>query len=672
MYQIQHSTFVSHSEHQMNSSAMVTRQPRSASSHVQAMLGSGGSPKPQTQVDSHRQGIEGGALLQWQRTYGNRHVQKTVNDGYSNKVTGIPTQLRTGLEKLSGLSFDDVKVHYNSARPLQYNALAYTQGAEIHLAPGQEQHLPHEVWHVVQQKQGRVRPTFRRAGVAINDDVRLEKEATQIGSRAQSMGAQLVPSQTFSHQSSINAHQHNGHLLNTATTQPIQRVKFAKMRTTLIAGSNQRKTNPAYNAILGDLQQAALDEQVAVTAQDFTNLGNRITTILGQIPQAHSKQAVRNNALTALTHSLTQKQQDLQQQILADQPDGVTKHKVKSGPKAGFEIEFNNVLILDPSRATPYVRKYLNGHISQEPNKKALSSLGYPKRKVLFTAPNGTWEGQADTTLDLCSNLEIVTKPLTAKAWLARQGAAAKDQAALTTFITNLQAEPRKRLLLPKQVLDNLQLNQAGARLFKLDTEATSQMQMTAAMPVPRNQTAEPDWWIKGLNWDAMPYLQHIVDALQTTSFGIQSNPKSAAFMKDGKNVILKTPILALLGKPTAKVKRDAKQRWVIGVAKLCGVEDLSQSAGEELVRTSQGSPAHMHLQGTNFTWQQYFADLLVGKDRVTQWAKTAFGGTEDIGLGQISDSSLGPDYAIEEHRELAGHDNYLIRARRWANNRTI
>jgi hypothetical protein len=25
--------------------------------------------------------------------------------------------------------------------------------------PGQEQHLPHEAWHVVQQKQGRVKPT---------------------------------------------------------------------------------------------------------------------------------------------------------------------------------------------------------------------------------------------------------------------------------------------------------------------------------------------------------------------------------------------------------------------------------------------------------------------------------------------------------------------------------
>ena len=41
----------------------------------------------------------------------------------------------------------------------QLNALAYNSGSPIHVAPGQEQHLPHEAWHVVQQKQGRVVPT---------------------------------------------------------------------------------------------------------------------------------------------------------------------------------------------------------------------------------------------------------------------------------------------------------------------------------------------------------------------------------------------------------------------------------------------------------------------------------------------------------------------------------
>jgi len=45
--------------------------------------------------------------------------------------------------------------------PAQLNALAYAQGSDIHVAPGQEKHLPHEAWHVVQQSKGRVKPTMQ-------------------------------------------------------------------------------------------------------------------------------------------------------------------------------------------------------------------------------------------------------------------------------------------------------------------------------------------------------------------------------------------------------------------------------------------------------------------------------------------------------------------------------
>ena len=83
---------------------------------------------------------------------------------------------------------DDVKVHYNSAKPAQLNAHAYAQGTDIHIASGQEKHLPHEAWHVVQQKQGRVQPTtLMKAKVPINDDQGLEKEADVMGARALQM-----------------------------------------------------------------------------------------------------------------------------------------------------------------------------------------------------------------------------------------------------------------------------------------------------------------------------------------------------------------------------------------------------------------------------------------------------------------------------------------------------
>jgi Domain of unknown function (DUF4157) len=105
--------------------------------------------------------------------------------------TGLPDQLKSGVENLSGLAMDDVKVHYNSSQPAQLNAHAYAQGSEIHVAPGQEQHLPHEAWHVAQQKQGRVQPTMQmKMGVPVNDDPGLESEADLMGAKAMQMPIQ--------------------------------------------------------------------------------------------------------------------------------------------------------------------------------------------------------------------------------------------------------------------------------------------------------------------------------------------------------------------------------------------------------------------------------------------------------------------------------------------------
>jgi hypothetical protein len=107
--------------------------------------------------------------------------------------SGLPQQLKSGIESLSGMSMDHVNVHYNSDRPAQLNAHAYAQGGDIHLAPGQEQHLPHEAWHVVQQAQGRVQPTTQmKEATPINDDPGLESEADSMGAKALSVGqAQL-------------------------------------------------------------------------------------------------------------------------------------------------------------------------------------------------------------------------------------------------------------------------------------------------------------------------------------------------------------------------------------------------------------------------------------------------------------------------------------------------
>ena len=116
------------------------------------------------------------------------HSQRGHNTDVAQRKenkTGLPDDLKSGMENLSGMSLDDVKVHTNSSNPAQFQAHAYAQGSDIHLGPGQEKHLPHELGHVVQQKQGRVQPTKQLAGkVNVNDDAALEKEADTLGSSA--------------------------------------------------------------------------------------------------------------------------------------------------------------------------------------------------------------------------------------------------------------------------------------------------------------------------------------------------------------------------------------------------------------------------------------------------------------------------------------------------------
>ena len=98
--------------------------------------------------------------------------------------TGMPDNLKSGIESLSGFSMDDVRVHYNSSKPATVQALAYTQGTDIHVAPGQEKHLPHEAWHVAQQMAGRVSPTTNINGTPVNDNAGLEHEADVMGEKA--------------------------------------------------------------------------------------------------------------------------------------------------------------------------------------------------------------------------------------------------------------------------------------------------------------------------------------------------------------------------------------------------------------------------------------------------------------------------------------------------------
>lgn len=108
------------------------------------------------------------------------------------EATGIPGPVRAKMEAAFGADFSDVRVHPSSSRAAELGALAYTQGSEIHVAPGHwapetrrgQDLLGHELAHVVQQRSGRVSVTTQHGGVGINDEPALESEADALGARA--------------------------------------------------------------------------------------------------------------------------------------------------------------------------------------------------------------------------------------------------------------------------------------------------------------------------------------------------------------------------------------------------------------------------------------------------------------------------------------------------------
>tara|TARA_B100000497_G_C7694475_1_gene423506 strand:+ start:3314 stop:4765 length:1452 start_codon:yes stop_codon:yes gene_type:complete len=111
------------------------------------------------------------------------------NASKNNSNKELPAKLKIGVEALSGVDMSDTTVHKNSSLPAQFKAQAFAEGTNIHLAPGKEEHLAHEAWHVAQQKQGRVEPTKQLKGKTnINDDPTLEKEADTMGAKALTIG----------------------------------------------------------------------------------------------------------------------------------------------------------------------------------------------------------------------------------------------------------------------------------------------------------------------------------------------------------------------------------------------------------------------------------------------------------------------------------------------------
>lgn len=103
----------------------------------------------------------------------------------------MPGDVRGKMEAAFGTDFSPVRIH-EGPHAEAIGAQAYTQGTDIHFAPGQYQPssqggqelLGHELAHVVQQAEGRVKATTQAKGVDINADGSLEREADELGARA--------------------------------------------------------------------------------------------------------------------------------------------------------------------------------------------------------------------------------------------------------------------------------------------------------------------------------------------------------------------------------------------------------------------------------------------------------------------------------------------------------
>lgn len=101
----------------------------------------------------------------------------------------LPPTLLAKMEAAFGADFSGVRVHIGP-QASRIGAVAFTTGNDLYFAPGQfqpdsvkgQQLIGHELAHVIQQRQGRVRSPG--SGIAVVQDRALEAEADRLGMRA--------------------------------------------------------------------------------------------------------------------------------------------------------------------------------------------------------------------------------------------------------------------------------------------------------------------------------------------------------------------------------------------------------------------------------------------------------------------------------------------------------
>lgn len=166
---------------------------------------------------------------QFEKINNSKPIQKKsfasqINNSNKNQ-TALPNNVQQKMENSFQQDFSNVDIKTNSKDAQNMNALAFTQGNSVHFAPGQfspntkkgQELIGHEFAHVVQQRQGRVKPTSQMAKFKLNDSSSLENEADLQGSKAARWEASTTTSKKPTFSTTINNN-----------TAPIQRTTSDK------------------------------------------------------------------------------------------------------------------------------------------------------------------------------------------------------------------------------------------------------------------------------------------------------------------------------------------------------------------------------------------------------------------------------------------------------------
>lgn len=240
---------------------------RKASKPVQAKFEKGAKPKPEL-------------------------VEKKDSESGTHK--GIPKKVRQKMEQSFNANFSNVQIHSNSGKAKQLGALAYTQGHDIHFASGQynpetyqgQKLLGHELAHVVQQRNGRVKETVQMKGISVNTNPHLEREADRMGQMAANASLQSA----FSRPSVAPSKQRVVQMAS-VIQKVIQFCKWGQL--TLLSNGNSKSTegleygkgSKQGNRIAHVLEHAKED----LTKPKHSVFNVKDTEVLGLIDEAWSK-----------------------------------------------------------------------------------------------------------------------------------------------------------------------------------------------------------------------------------------------------------------------------------------------------------------------------------------------------------------------------------------------